>query len=327
MPSATTTTCARCNGTGQYHGTRRDGSSYVAPCFACQGYSGPRYRRYGLTAPVACVPVAMPVLPPGQPAPMLGAARGPLALVAFQAVYPAEFAWLQGQSAAGVNFAASLLSGLARYGNLTPRQLAAVQRNLQNVEPIIGHGADDAPVTESQVMAGEPVLISSLIPTPVTTADPNGTPIVTTRNANGAVATMTYGHSPITIDMSQIFTAFDRAAESGLRKVRLTLGTVELKRTGERFHRGAGLVMIYVEGIYRGVVGRDNVFRLRMGGTPLSESTLEVVRNACANPRAAAATHGHDTGYCSCCRRLLTDPPSVMAGIGPVCITRFGWSF
>lgn len=316
MPSTATATCTRCNGTGQYHGTRRDGSSYIAPCFACQGYRGGAYGRYhrtARTAPVQGVPVAMPVLPPGQPIPMLGAARGPLALVAFQAAYPAEFAWLQGQSAAGVNFAASLLSGLVRYGNLTPRQLTAVQRNLQNVEPVIGHGADNSPVTESEVMAGEPVLISSLVPTHRLVVP-------------GVPATP----ATVTIDMSQIFTAFDRAAESGLRKVKLTLGNVTFKRTGSRFRHGEGLVMCYFDNVYHGYVTRDGVFHrgsLLSGHEPNHGVAIDAFRAASANPRAAAATHGHDTGYCSCCRRLLTDPPSVMAGIGPVCIRRFGWSF
>ena len=48
----------------------------------------------------------------------------------------------------------------------------------------------------------------------------------------------------------------------------------------------------------------------------------------CALPISAAArTHGLETGNCSCCNRLLTDPESVRKGIGPICESRFGWSF
>jgi len=319
MPQVSQATCDRCNGTGEYRGTRRDGSSYVGRCFACQGYrpNGPRYRRYSRPAVVAAVALpSIVAVPAGQPASQLGPSRGLAALQAFQAVHPAEYQWLSDQNTAGVSFAASLLAGLQRYGNLTPRQLAAVQRNLAHVEP-----APVGPVVEVCTM---------------------GPDMGTAYDAAGRVVPDSVGHAsgepmhaatafaalvaPVTIDMAQIFSAFDTAAASGLRKVRLTLGTIELKRTGERFRGGAGNVMVYVDGTYRGYVSRDNVFHL--GSARTFDATMaQRVREAVANPRAAAATHGHDTGYCSCCRRLLTDPPSVMAGIGPVCIRRFGWSF
>ena len=44
---------------------------------------------------------------------------------------PREHEWLEAQSRAGNGFATSLLQGLARYGSLTPNQLAAVRRNLE----------------------------------------------------------------------------------------------------------------------------------------------------------------------------------------------------
>lgn len=39
---------------------------------------------------------------------------------------------------------------------------------------------------------------------------------------------------------------------------------------------------------------------------------------------AEAAEYGLETGWCIVCGRRLTDPKSVKAGIGPVCITRQG---
>lgn len=297
MPTTTATvTCERCNGTGQYHGTRRDGSSYIGRCFACQGYQRTGHRSCR-TGTVAAPAVPVTITP---------------RMAAFQAQYPAEFAWLQANSAAGVGFASSLLAGMARYGGLTPRQLAAVQRNLGQVEqpvaaePALVHRPTEA---EIQILAG-------------------GAPVLQEQREAVAAAhpDLAARVLPVTIDMTQIFAAFDAAAASGLRKVRLTLGDIELRRTGERFRHGSGNVMIYLSGQYRGYVSRDNVFHLGVGRV-LTPTEADHVRTAVANPRAAAATHGHDTGYCSCCRRLLTDPPSVMAGIGPVCIRRFGWSF
>ncbi len=49
----------------------------------------------------------------------------------FATRYPAEAAWLQ--SPASGDFGASLIKGCKRYGGLTMRQLAAVQRNVTQV--------------------------------------------------------------------------------------------------------------------------------------------------------------------------------------------------
>ena len=43
-----------------------------------------------------------------------------------------------------------------------------------------------------------------------------------------------------------------------------------------------------------------------------------------ADPLAALTAHGHQTGSCSCCGRLLTNEESVRLGIGPVCRVRWG---
>lgn len=309
MPNTTAAaTCERCNGTGQYHGTRLDGSSYIGRCFACQGYrpSGHRsYRTGTVAAPDAPARSSgLLTVPAGQPAPVLGVARGVAACTAFAAVHPAEYDWLVAQSAAGVNFAASLLSGLQRYGNLTPRQLAAVQRNLGQVEQHI-EPAQEAVAAIAAASAATVDLID--------------------RPAERAAAIIER-ITPITIDMSQIFAAFDAAAASGLRKVRLTLGNIELRRTGERFRHGSGNVMIYLGGQYRGYVSRDNVFHLGVGRV-LTPTEADLVRAAVADPQSAARTHGQDTGRCACCSRLLTDPVSVMQSIGPICAQRFNWSF
>lgn len=333
MPNTATAapTCTRCNGTGEYHGTRRDGSTYTGSCFACQGTPF-RYRRYvtrterrdarallGLpaeaTAPAYIAPQDATVAAPA-------VALHP-AVARFQAAYPAEYAWLAA-NAPTVDFAASLLRAIARYGNLTPRQLAAVQRNVARPAP----AAAVEPVVEVATM---------------------GRDAGTAYDAAGNVVPNTLYTAPpapaaVTIDCDRVRTAMDAAAASGLRKVRLTLGNVEFKLTGSRFRAGAGMIMAYykVNGTftYCGYVDRANVWH---GGSfwlvnavgqgsvsdleTLRAAAIDAFRTAAADPQAAARTHGQDTGYCSCCRRLLTDPPSVMAGIGPVCITRFGWSF
>ncbi len=49
-------------------------------------------------------------------------------LTTFATDYPAEAAWLDQAAEHGSDFAASLRAGVRKYGSLTPRQLAAVQR-------------------------------------------------------------------------------------------------------------------------------------------------------------------------------------------------------
>lgn len=317
MPSTATATCERCNGSGEYHGHRRDGSSYVGRCFACQGYR-PAYHTGTYRRPaVAVAPVVPVTITPN--------------MAAFQTRYPAEFAWLQANSAAGVEFASSLLAGMNRYGGLTPRQLAAVQRNIERAVPV----ADEATTAQRHLVDAnygrEPVAdldaqAGFLDPVPARA------PILSPQAADNnpvAIATMT-APTPIapTIDMSRIFAAFDTAAASGLRKVRLTLGNVEFKRSKYADRSGLPSVLCYHNGTYVGTVNRFNVFsKGRYTIDSAVDAAIEAFRLAATDPQAAARTHGHDTGFCSCCRRLLTDPPSVMAGIGPICQGRFGWSF
>lgn len=322
MPATATATatCTRCDGSGQYHGTRRDGSAYVGSCFACQG--GTPRAMYWSYRPRAVAPAVVPApLPQGiAPNVALGLARGAAALVAFAAVRPAEYGWLVSSQAAGVAFAMSLLAGIKRYGNLTPRQLAAVQRNIpatsftpedageraEAAAAAIDRTPEGPPVTEAQVMAGTPVLLSSLVtvrpPTPAPTP---------------AAAVM--------IEADNLRRALDAAAASGLRKVRLDLGAVTFKRTGPTFRAGGeGHILCYRFGSYQGRISPDNVFHARQG-VFVETAAIVAFRLAASDPEAAARAHGADTTRCSCCRRTLTDPVSVMQGIGPVCIERFGW--
>lgn len=325
MPTTASATCSRCDGTGQYNGTRRDGSSYVGSCFACQGYQPNRaaYRRaFRSVAPVA-VPAVIPgPLPQGiVPNVALGLARGDAALVAFAAAHPAEYGWLVQSQAAGVAFAVSLLAGIKRYGNLTPRQLAAVQRNLP---------AEDSAAAGRVVMVAEEHGVRLVTrPDPVIDMGAIGravTPLPESRAMLAAIPTPPAPvAAPVIIEADPVRRALNAAAASGLRKVRLDLGAVTFKRTGASFRNGGeGLILCYHSGSYKGLIRRDNTFH-RAPGREVSPEQMAAFTLAANDPEAAARAHGADTTRCSCCRRTLTDPVSVMQGIGPVCIERFGW--
>lgn len=302
MPATATASCNRCNGTGQYNGTRRDGSSYTGSCFACQGF---RPQRFGYAARRSPAPVAVPAVIPGRlpegiaPNEALGLARGDAALVAFAAAHPDEYGWLVQSQAVGVAFAMSLLAGIKRYGNLTPRQLAAVQRNAVPALRIID--------TQTQAMVDE--------------AEAE----VARLNAAALTAITAAPVYPI-IEAGPLRAALTAAAASGLRKVRLTLGRIEFKLSGPSFRNGgAGMILCYHEGSYKGFIGTGDRFH-KAAGRVVTDETLDAFRVAASDPQAAARAHGDDTGHCACCRRLLTDPVSVMQGIGPVCIQRFNFT-
>ena len=74
----------------------------------------------------------------------------------------------------------------------------------------------------------------------------------------------------------------------------------------------------------------DSAANLVTGITPscphegCDSETIDRIRVISKDPMAAAQAHGHDTGNCSACGRLLTNELSVEIGIGPICRGRWG---
>lgn len=72
-----------------------------------------------------------------------------------------------------------------------------------------------------------------------------------------------------------------------------------------------------------GYVGKivNGKFEARREAKP---DTLQLLCDIAENPLEAATKYGRSTGNCCCCGRELTDPESVAAGIGPICVTKWG---
>lgn len=85
----------------------------------------PHAAEYARQAQPAYRPVQVELFRPGMDDRLEGS------IVGWIECHAQEYDWLEAQRAAGNAFAASLLQGLARYGSLTPNQLAAVRRNLE----------------------------------------------------------------------------------------------------------------------------------------------------------------------------------------------------
>jgi len=354
-----TSTCQRCNGTGEYHGTRRDGSFYVGACFGCNGMRRARYAPRDPRYPhVPRMIISAPTLATNERGDLSATPAGHTSRQPradrnwhdFATRYPAEAAWLL--SPASGDFGQSLINGCRRYGGLTPRQLASVQRNVRTqpapavvsggaengavvmtngqgvtairepnghvrpAAPIVGATPDGVPVTESDVRNGAQVTLSSMVDVIRTERMMETAPFASAADA---------GCNIFLIEATNVRRAMDAAAASGLRKVRLVLGAVTFKLSGRMFRNGgAGMILCYREGAYKGYIDRNDLFH-KSPNAILTANDIAAFRGCASDPQAAARTHGQDTGHCACCRRLLTDPVSVMSSVGPICARRFGW--
>lgn len=331
MPTANaiaTVNCTRCNGTGQYSGTRRDGTEYTGPCYGCT----PDRRPYGTVRPPRwAVPASEANAAYRAGATISVNERGDLIAVPaghtsrqpradrnwhdFATRYPAEAAWLL--SPASGDFGASLIKGCRRYGGLTPRQLAAVQRNV-----IVSPAPIPFPELTAEQIVTSPAHVAAINPPDVTASLQ-----AQIRATGAAVVVLSQRPAPIIIEATRVRTAMDAAAASGLRKVRLVLGAITFKLSGASWRNGAGMILCYHNGAYKGWIDRENVFRAPGNAASyLAPEALSAFNLAASDPEAAARTYGRDHGRCACCQRVLTDPVSIMQSMGPICAQRYGWS-
>lgn len=98
-------------------------------------------------------------------------------------------------------------------------------------------------------------------------------------------------------------------------RVQLRLQGVTLKAVTKG--NNAGALYLYRGGEYVGKVTREGTCY-----SPIHPDLAPVLTEATADPVAAAQAYGRDTGSCACCGRTLTDPVSIWAAIGPVCLER-----
>lgn len=111
---------------------------------------------------------------------------------------------------------------------------------------------------------------------------------------------------------------FDKAAAvaDGVPAGRYALQTDD----GVRFYkvdrptegRWAGRVFVNIQ-------AGDDRFPLRGAGA------IKVLVKIAEDPKEASARYGHEIGCCGVCGRTLTNPDSIAAGIGPVCLENVGW--
>jgi hypothetical protein len=99
----------------------------------------------------------------------------------------------------------------------------------------------------------------------------------------------------------------------------------QMQVTGYKFRVGYETPshdVIYVsrEGIY---VGKIQCGEWKPG-RDASAKDAELIGEVDRNPVEALKRFGNETGRCSLCGRVLTDPESVRTGIGPICAEKWG---
>lgn len=126
----------------------------------------------------------------------------------------------------------------------------------------------------------------------------------------------------IEADVGVLEEAFATAKGNGIQRPRITLSGFTFKpapATGK--NPGAVYVTEGKGGEYLGKVLGGKFLRASVCS---NERAAEIVA-AAADPHGAAVNYGKVTGRCAVCSRLLTDPASIAAGIGPICAGNFGW--
>ena len=122
-----------------------------------------------------------------------------------------------------------------------------------------------------------------------------------------------------------LFNAFEAAKSKGAKRLTLRFAGINIKPNRDNTALWVTSQTETEEGDYG--LKPKYLGKVTLSGcdSRLSDDVKAVILDAASDPLTAAIKYGKVSGECSCCGRELTDPRSIEAGIGPVCITKFGW--
>ena len=122
-----------------------------------------------------------------------------------------------------------------------------------------------------------------------------------------------------------LFAAFEAAKSKGAKRLTLRFEGVSIKPNRDN-------TVLWVTSQSETEMGEYGLKPKYLGKvTPagcdsrLGDDVKAIIMGAANDPLSAAIRYGKVSGECSCCGRELTDPKSIEAGIGPICVTKFGW--
>lgn len=203
---------------------------------------------------------------------------------AFAKACPELATWLERNHLTN-DFAASLRQSIARYGSLTERQAAAVQRSVDR------EAAAAQPASPSYIRPVVRVMLPGIVAA------------FTAAQASGEVR-----RPKLRLVADELEITLQLAPETGSNP-----GFIYVKRTGEYVGK------ISPRGEW--FPGREATDRLTAALQSVDANPMAAAREYA---RFTAERDGN-VGSCCCCGRLLTNPESVRLGIGPICGGRWGW--
>ena len=121
------------------------------------------------------------------------------------------------------------------------------------------------------------------------------------------------------LEMAGLVEIFANASKH-LKRPRLHIGDLVFTKAPDS-GKNAGYLYAKFHDEYVGKISPEGQFLKAWG---CDSETIDRIRAISKDPMAAAQAHGHDTGNCSACGRLLTNELSVEIGIGPICRGRWG---
>lgn len=239
-------------------------------------------------------------------------------------------AWFNERVEAKDAFFSNIFASGCKYGSLTDRQNAVIersyQRHLEAMDKSVAFKADNAAVVEwleanagqkKSVIEGEyednfaASLLKSL----------NQWGSLSEKQIAAVQRIIDADKNKVVIDLTRIHGLFDSAKTNGAKKPVIRIDGLKLS-LAPLSGKNAGC--IYVKdnhGEYLGKITEEGkFFGMRSAPADTEKRLVELAKD----PRGAMVKFGQITGQCSCCGRELTNKASIELGIGPICAEKFG---
>ena len=265
--------CPKCGGSGRYRGP----SSYGSGCFKCGGSGKLEFK----TSPEQRAAAR-------DSAAARKVKKADADWASFAEAYPTEAAWIEARRV-GFDFAGSMYEAVRKYGDLTERQLAAVQRMV--IKDADREAQRVAKAAESaQIAAAAPAVAQASLEK------------IEAAFASAKAASIKYPKMRLDAFV------FNPAPATGRNA-----GAIYVKSSERQGEDGKGQ--------YLGKILAGKFLRVR----ECTQDEEARIVAAASDPEAAAVAFGQKFGACSICGRELTDADSIARGIGPICAERMGW--
>ena len=125
------------------------------------------------------------------------------------------------------------------------------------------------------------------------------------------------------VDLTAIDALFAKATENAIKRPIFRTETLTLKKAASTGRNpGALYVTDTATDAYLGKLVNGKFFSA--GGTIDAVETAASLQAIAIDPTSEAIKYGRKFGNCGCCGRFLVNPVSILAGIGPVCASKWG---